>query len=121
MVKQLAIIFGCLGIGELIVHFTGIQFPSSIIGMLLLTLLLKLRWIQLSWVKGIADILTGNLAFFFIPAGVAVMLYFDLIRANLAAILIASLGSTALTLIVTGHAWQILRKRITKTQKEEVK
>ena len=42
MIRQCAILFGCLALGELIVFLTGIKLPSSIIGMLLLTLFLKL-------------------------------------------------------------------------------
>ncbi len=38
MIRQCAILFGCLALGELIVFLTGIKLPSSIIGMLLLTL-----------------------------------------------------------------------------------
>ena len=36
MIRQCAILFGCLALGELIVYLTGIKLPSSIIGMLLL-------------------------------------------------------------------------------------
>ena len=42
MIRQCAILFGCLALGELIVFLTDIKLPSSIIGMLLLTLFLKL-------------------------------------------------------------------------------
>ena len=48
MIRQCAILFGCLALGELIVFLTGIKLPSSIIGMLLLTLFLKLGWISIS-------------------------------------------------------------------------
>ena len=41
MIRQCAILFGCLALGELIVFLTGIKLPSSIIGMLLLTLFLR--------------------------------------------------------------------------------
>lgn len=37
MFRQLAIIIGCLAVGEFITWLTGISVPSSIIGMLLLT------------------------------------------------------------------------------------
>ena len=46
MVYQCGIIFGFLAIGELIVWLTGIKLPSSIIGMLLLTACLQLKWIR---------------------------------------------------------------------------
>ncbi len=114
IIRQCAIIFGCLALGELIVHFTGIKLPSSIIGLLLLAFLLKLGWIKLSWVKGISDFLVNILPFLFVPAGVAVMLYFDMILSSFWAILVSSLGSTIITLIVTGWTHQHLRKRSKK-------
>ena len=111
VILQCAIIFGCLAFGEAIVFITGTKLPSSIIGMLTLTFLLKLHWIKLDWVKGIADFLTANLAFFFIPPGVAIMLYFDVIKQQFAPIAVATIISTILVLIVTGWTHQFIRNR----------
>lgn len=110
VILQCLIIFGCLAFGELVVWVSGISLPSSVIGMLLLTGLLKAGVIKLEWVKGIADFLTSNLAFFFIPPGVAIMLYFDLIKAQFLPILAATVLSTILVLIVTGWVHQLARK-----------
>ena len=110
MIRQCAILFGCLALGELIVFLTGIKLPSSIIGMLLLTLFLKLGWIKLHWVQGMSDFLVASLGFFFIPPGVALMLYFDIIAAEFWPIAIASLVSTLLVLVVTGWVHQLTRK-----------
>jgi holin-like protein len=109
MIRQCAILFGCLALGELIVYLTGIKLPSSIIGMLLLTLFLKLGWIKLQWVQGLSDFLVANLGFFFVPPGVALM-YFDVIAAEFWPIVIATIVSTALVLVVTGWVHQIVRK-----------
>jgi len=102
MIRQCAILFGCLALGELIVFLTGIKLPSSIIGMLLLTLFLKLGWIKLHWVQG--------MSVFFIPPGVALMLYFDIIEAQFWPIVVATLISTILVLVVTGWVHQLTRK-----------
>lgn len=110
MIRQLAIIFGCLALGELVIYLTGIPLPSSIVGMLLLTMLLKLKVIRLEWVRSISDFLVGNIGFFFVPPGVAVMLYFDLIKAELVPILAASVISTILVLAVTGWMHQFYGK-----------
>ncbi len=110
MIRQCAILFGCLALGELIVYLTGIKLPSSIIGMLSLTLFLKLGWIKLQWVQGMSDFLVANLGFFFIPPGVAVMLYFDLIAAEFWPIAVATLVSTLLVLVVTGWVHQLTRR-----------
>ena len=61
MIRQCAILFGCLALGELVVFLTDIKLPSSIIGMLLLTLFLKLGWIKLQWVQGLSDFLVLHL------------------------------------------------------------
>ena len=79
MIRQCFIIFGCLAVGEVIVWLTGITIPSSIIGMLLLTALLQAKAVKLEWVKGMSDFLIANMGFFFVPPGVALMLYLDLI------------------------------------------
>lgn len=110
MIRQCAILFGCLALGELIVFLTGIKLPSSIIGMLLLTLFLKLGWIKLHWVQGMSDFLVANLGFFFIPPGVALMLYFDIIEAQFWPIVVSTLISTILVLAVTGWVHQLIRK-----------
>ena len=106
MIRQCAILFGCLALGELIVFFTGIKLPSSIIGMLLLTLFLKLGWIKLHWVQGMSDFLVANLGFFFVPPGVALMLYFDVIASEFWPIVTASIISTLLVIVVTGWVHQ---------------
>ena len=110
MIRQCAILFGCLALGELVVYLTGVKLPSSIIGMLLLTLFLKLKWIKLEWVQGLSNFLVANLGFFFVPPGVALMLYFDIIQAHFWPILIASVVSTLLVLVVTGWVHQLTRK-----------
>ena len=116
MIRQCAILFGCLALGELIVYFTGVKLPSSIIGMLLLTLLLKIGWIKLEWVNEVAGFLVSTLPFYFVPAGVAVMLYFDLIAASFWPIVVASAVSTVLVLIVTGWTHQLIRNKSRKTR-----
>lgn len=110
MIRQCAILFGCLALGELIVFFTGIKLPSSIIGMLLLTLFLKIGWIKLQWVQGMSNFLVANIGFFFVPPGVALMLYFDIISAEFWPIVVATFISTFLVLVVTGWIHQLTRK-----------
>ena len=112
MIRQLAILFGCLALGELIITLTHIPLPSSILGMLLLTLLLKLNVIRLEWVRSISDFLVTNIGFFFVPPGVAIMLYFDIIKAQFVPIVTASVISTVLVLAVTGWVHQIYGRTV---------
>lgn len=112
MFRQLAIIIGCLAVGEFIVWLTGISVPSSILGMLLLTLLLKVRIIKLEWVETISNFLVKNMGFFFVPPGVALMMYFDIIKAEILPIVLATAISTVIVLVVTGWTHIATRKVI---------
>ncbi|MCD8318305.1 MAG: CidA/LrgA family protein [Paraprevotella sp.] len=110
MVKQCTFIFGCLALGDLVVWATGVKLPGSVIGMLLLTLFLQLGWVKLRWVKGFSDFLVSNMGFFFVPPGVALMPYFDVIAKEFWPIFIATVVSTVLVLVVTGHVHQLVRR-----------
>lgn len=123
MVRQCFILFGCMALGELVTTLTRVKLPSSIIGMLLLTLLLKVKVIKLEWVRGLTDFLIANLGFFFVPPGVALMLHFNLIKAELVPIIGATLVSTALVLLITGHTHQVVakgEKKITNKIKDKI-
>ncbi|MFS1772587.1 CidA/LrgA family protein [Prevotella histicola] len=80
MAIQFFVIFGCLALGEFVVWATGIKLPSSIIGMLFLTFFLKVGWVKLSWIEKLSQLLIANLGFFFVPPGVALILYLDVIQ-----------------------------------------
>ncbi|MFO7940891.1 MAG: CidA/LrgA family protein [Bacteroidales bacterium] len=110
MIRQCAIIFGCLALGHLLVTITGLSLPASIMGMILLTLLLHFKIVKPEWVKDVAGFLTEHLPFFFIPPGVAVMLHLEIIKKELYPILSASLLSTLLVLAFTGWSFQWTRK-----------
>lgn len=104
--------------GELIVSVTGLKLPASIIGMLVLTLLLQLKVVKLEWVRGLTDFLIANLGFFFVPPGVALMLYFDLIKAEIVPITLATILSTVIVLLVTGHTHQVVSKGENKVREK---
>ena len=91
---------------------TGISVPSSIIGMLLLTFLLKVKVIKLEWVETISNFLVKNMGFFFVPPGVALMLYFDIIGKEIVPIVLATTLSTMLVLVVTGWTHIMTREWI---------
>ena len=61
MFRQLAIIIGCLAVGEFVVWLTGVSVPSSIIGMLFLTTMLKTKVVRLEWVETTSSFLVKNM------------------------------------------------------------
>lgn len=110
MARQFFIIVGCLALGEIVVWATGIHLPSSIIGMLLLTAFLRLGWVRKEWVSKLSEFLLANLGFFFVPPGVALILYGDIIMHDFLPIVAGTLVSTILVLVATGHMHQMVVK-----------
>ncbi len=111
MVKQCSIIFGCLAAGEFLAWGLSMPVPGSILGLVILATLLQMGAVKVSSVKGISDFLISNMGFFFVPPGVALMLYFDIIAAEWLPITVATVGSTIIVLVVTGYVHQYTHRR----------
>lgn len=101
---QIGIILGvCLG-GEFLSAYLPLPVPANVLGMILLFLLLCLRVVKLRHIDKAGDFFLRNMAFFFIPAGVGIMRYYDLVRAHLLPLLLICFITTVLTFAVTAYA-----------------
>ncbi len=103
-----------LTIGEAIA-LTGIGLPGNVIGMVLLALALAAGVVKLDAVKPASDVLLKNLAFFFIPAGVGVMVHGDVIAANWIAISVSVVVSFLIVLVTVGLTQKLLTHRRLRT------
>lgn len=117
MAKQFGIIFACLLAGELIAMIPGVSIPGSIIGMLVLTVLLERKMVKPDSIAPLCRFLIKNMAFFFVPPGVALMLYFDIIAAEWIPITVATVVSIFLVIVVTGRLHQFMHRRIKRNSK----
>ncbi len=112
MAKQFGIIFGCLLAGELLAMIPGLSIPGSILGMLLLTALLERKAVSPDEIAPVCRFLIKNMAFFFVPPGVALMLYFDVIAREWLPITVATVVSIFLVIVVPGRLHQFIHGRI---------
>jgi holin-like protein len=110
MLKALFYIFFFLALGELIKHLFNIPIAGNIIGMILIFIVLKLKILKLATVKPASDKLIKYLVLFFVPYGVGIMVYFDIIKAQWITILVAAGLSTLITLYITAIIYQKLEK-----------
>ena len=101
LLTQIGIIFGICWISACIEQVLPFTLPASIIGMLLLLLLLLAGVVRTEHIREKSDYLLGNLPFFFIPAGVSILNYVDVLRENLAALIVICTVSLAATFAVT--------------------
>ncbi|PSU50201.1 hypothetical protein C9J12_05560 [Photobacterium frigidiphilum] len=103
-IRSFAIIFACLFLGKGIQALTGVAIPGSIIGMLILFAVLSMGLIPSHWAKDGCHLLIRHMALLFVPVGVGLMDYLDLISTNTLPILLSTLGSSLVVLIVIGVA-----------------
>lgn len=111
MVRGLFVIFGLLGLGNLISTSINGLVPGSVLGMLLMFAGLQTKIIKPEWVAATANVLTGNMALFFVPAGVGIMVASDILAKSWVEILIISLLSTICVIATVGLTQQWMERR----------
>ncbi len=105
IIKQIGIIFAVCWLSEVIEQILPFAFPAGVIGMALLLLCLILGVLKIEHIQEKADFLLENMAFFFVPAGVSIINYFDVLRSSVAQLIVICVGSTIVTFAVT--AWSV--------------
>lgn len=108
MVRGFAVLLFFQLLGEGIVRAGHWPIPGNVLGMALLLAALILGVVRLEWVLEAAELLLTNMALLFVPVGVGVMLYFDLVAREWLPILAAMVVSTFVVMAVTGHVTQRL-------------
>ncbi len=118
MVKVIRIVFQVIilylfsFIGSWIVQSLSLQFPGSIVGLLLLFVCLYFRIIPVELIKDGAGFLLAFLALFFIPATVGIMDYPELLSWAGLGMVLAIIISTVITIIFTGRLCQYLERKV---------
>jgi putative effector of murein hydrolase LrgA (UPF0299 family) len=104
VLEALTLILLCQLAGEVCVLFMGLPVPGPVIGMLLLLAWFFLRGGLPESVERTADTLLSHLSLLFVPAGVGVLVHWDRLRGQWAAIVTTLVLSTIITLAITAAA-----------------
>ncbi|QAV24144.1 CidA/LrgA family protein [Proteus hauseri] len=119
--RAFLVLYLCLFAGNLISALLPFAVPGSIVGLLILFGLLAFQLIPLRWVKPGANILLKNMTLLFIPIGVAVMNYYDLLSQQLFPIVLASVISTfGVMALVAYCSHYVHRERIIVGSKPDI-
>ena len=110
IIKQICIILGICWASMLIEYILPFAFSASIIGMLIVLFGLLLGILKEGQIKDVADFLLQNMAFLFVPAGVSIMNYGDILRENAWQIFLICFVTTVLVFGVTSIAMRITMK-----------
>jgi len=110
LVLGLLIIMLFLSIAKFIIAYFESTFPASILGMLMLFVALSLGIVKLNWIEFAGNLVLKYLALLFIPIGVGLINYFDLIATHWLVIVFSLFFTTLITLFLVGHCYQWLVK-----------
>lgn len=120
--RAFVLIYACLYAGIFIASLLPITIPGSIIGMLILFVLLALQIMPPKWVNPGCNILIRYMALLFVPIGVGVMQYWDLLRAQLGLVAISCTISTLVVFLVVSWSSHLVHgERKVVGQTEDVK
>src|SRR5471030_1903150 len=102
-IRAFVLIYLCLYAGIGISSLLPLTIPGSIIGMLILFVLLSTQIVPQRWVKPGCNVLIRYMALLFVPIGVGVMTYYDILRAQFGPLVVSCMISTLIVLLVTAY------------------
>lgn len=111
LLGQLSWIFFFSLLGEGISTLLAVPIPGSVVGMVLLFFALHFKLLEMKKVEEAGNWLVHNMAILFVPAGVGLMVNFDIFATIWWQLLIIVLFSTVVMIVVVGQAVQWLKKR----------
>lgn len=114
MIRGIFLITLFLFLGEAANYLTEGILPGSIFGMFFLFLALLFKIINPAWIKETAEALTRNMAIFFVPSAVGLMVSFETLKANWLAILLSIILSTIVVITVVAKLQEWFAKRSAK-------
>ena len=122
MIRALALLLVCQLVGEILARLLGLPIPGPVIGLALLAagamIHARVTGADSSAIESTdlgvtASALLGSLGLLFVPAGVGIVQQLPLIGTYAAAVFVALLVSTVLTLLVTVYVFLLVKRALT--------
>ena len=110
IIIQTGIIFAICWLSQIIEAILPFDFPASVIGMILVFLLLLLKILKVEHIKEKTDFILGNMSFFFLPAGVSIIQYLDVLKNTIVQLFIICLVSTVLTFAACAYSMKAVMR-----------
>lgn len=119
LVRVLALILGLQLLGESIAALFALPLPGPVIGMMGLFAILCVTGGPGEGLDGVAKGLLDNLGLLFVPAGVGVIAHLHLIGQAWAALFLAVVVATVISIAVIGWAFQLVARAVETEPRDE--
>lgn len=111
---QLSILFFLCIIGDFLAQLLPFTFPGTIMSMFLVLILLLTKILKEKHIADAGDFLLQNMAFLFVPAGVAIIDKYQLLSDKLFLFFFICFITTLLTFLATAYTMKFIIKLQTK-------
>ncbi len=118
LLSQIGVVCGVYWVSQCVERMLPFPFPASVISLLLLLAFLLVKFLHTRHVQEVADFLTGNMGFFFLPATVSIMNYVDTIFENAVAFFTICVVSMLTTFAVTAGTVVLTRRLLHKGEED---
>ena len=119
IIRQIGIIFTVCWLSILVEKILPFAFPASVIGMILLFICLLTGVLKIEHIQEKADFLLENMAFFFVPAGVSIINYFDVLKSTWIQLVVICVISTVVTFAVTAWSVRLTVRLLSRRERRE--
>lgn len=111
ILRELIILIFISFLGEIAKALIPIKFPSTIYGLIILFIFLKLKLIKENEIKNTSDVLLKLMPLFFVPAAINIINIYHLISDYVLIILITIILSSIIIIAVTAICAEIIFSR----------
>ena len=116
---QLGIIFGICFISQIIEALLPFAFPATVIGLILSFILLLFKILKIKHIQKVSDFLLGNMAILFVPAGVNIINYLDVLKETFIPVIVICVVSTIVTFAVTAYSIKLTLHLMNRRKKKD--
>lgn len=117
IIKQLLLILGACFVGEVIAALLPIAFPSSVIAMILLFVLLLSGALKEAHISSVGDFFLKNMSIFFLPSAIGILEHWGVISGILVQFLLICLITTLITFAATAYTIMFVQKLLNRGEK----
>ncbi len=118
IMAQLAVILGVCLAGEGIAALIPVAFPSSVVSLILLMILLLTGVVKERQIQAVSGFFIANMAFFFIPSFVGTLEHAELLISQALPLLLIVGLTTPVVYLVTGWTVQLLLLVMRRKEKD---
>lgn len=118
IMAQLAVILGVCLAGEGIAALIPVAFPSSVVSLILLMILLLTGVVKERQIQAVSGFFIANMAFFFIPSFVGTLEHAELLISQALPLLLIVGLTTPVVYLVTGWTVQLLLRAMRRKEKD---